>query len=32
LFGPYTSFADWVKDHTQNRDWYERPTYPQLLY
>lgn len=32
LFGPYTSFADWVKDHTQNRDWYEHPAYPQLLY
>ena len=32
LFGPYTLFADWVKDHTQNRDWYNRPTYPQLLY
>ena len=31
-FGPYTSFADWVKDHTQNSDWYNHPTYPQLLY
>lgn len=31
-FGPYTSFADWMKDHTQNNDWYERVAYPRYLY
>lgn len=31
-FGPYTSFADWMKDHTQNLDWYQRTAYSQLLY
>lgn len=31
-FGPYTSFADWMKDHTQNLEWYNQITYPQLLY
>lgn len=31
-FGPYTSFAEWMTDHTQNNDWYEHITYPQLLY
>ena len=31
-FGPYTSFADWMKDHTQNQDWYQHTAYPQLLY
>lgn len=31
-FGPYTTFADWIKDRTQNRDWYEYAAYPQLLY
>ena len=32
FFGPYTSFADWIMDHTQALDWYEHPTYTQLLY
>lgn len=32
VFGPYTSFAEWMKDHTQNNDWYLRIRYPQLLY
>lgn len=31
-FGPYTSFAEWMKDHTQNNDWYERVAYPRYLY
>jgi LruC domain-containing protein len=31
-FGPYTSFADWMKDHTANNDWYLNIRYPQLLY
>ena len=31
-FGPYTSFADWIKDQTLNNDWYERVAYPQYLY
>lgn len=31
-FGPYTRFADWMKDHTQNQDWYNYIAYPQLLY
>ena len=31
-FGPYTRFADWMKDHTQNQDWYKWIAYSQLLY
>lgn len=31
-FGPYTRFADWMKDHTENQDWYYYVSYPQLLY
>ena len=31
-FGPYTSFADWIQDHTQHLDWYLNIAYPQLLY
>lgn len=31
-FGPYTSFAEWMTDHTKNNDWYLRITYPQFLY
>jgi hypothetical protein len=31
-FGPYMSFADWMKDHTQNNDWYLKIDHPQLLY
>lgn len=31
-FGPYTSFANWMKDHNTNNDWYEHITYQQLLY
>ena len=31
-FGPYMSFADWMKDHTQYNDWYLNINHPQLLY
>ena len=31
-FGPYTSFAEWMKDQTTNNDWYEHVAYEQLLY
>ena len=31
-FGPYTSFADWMRDHTQNQEWYVSPNNPQYLY
>ena len=31
-FGPYTSFAKWIQDRTQNKDWYLNASYPQFLY
>ena len=31
-FGPYTSFAEWMTDHTQNQDWYKQVAYSHLLY
>ena len=32
VFGPYTTFAEWMRDHTQNNDWYLHPKFTQLLY
>lgn len=31
-FGPYNGFSYWMQDHTQQLDWYLRPSYSQLLY
>ena len=31
-FGPYEQFADWLKNHLTNHDWYLHVTREQLLY